>query len=88
MKPLNEILTVRVSMCAPQAILTDTRMPLLIQNTMGKRCAAHCVLNGSRARPWKCKAFGTEAFFTKYYVHLLPLKIEFLALVFIARLSS
>ena len=45
-------------------------------------------VSGSRARPWKCKAFGTEVFFTKFYALLSPLKIEFLVFVFTKRLSE
>ena len=69
------------------AILTDTRVQLPIQNIMDKPWAALCVFNGSKARPWQCKAFGNTAF-SKGIAHILLLKIEFSALAFTVRLRA
>jgi len=64
--------------CVTQLVIPK---PLPILNTMAKPCVATCAQNGSKVKVLRCKDFGVEESFRKFYGHLSLPKIEFSALV-------
>jgi len=63
--------------CVIQSIVPEL-LPIL--NTMAKPCVAQCAQNRSKVKILRCKDFGVEDIFRKYYEHLSLTKIEFSAL--------